>query len=116
MNLNYVNILKERQAEAKVERKKLAMQQIQTRVDKLEEIYNSLKISAPKHGMVIYGRDNSNEKIKVGSTVSPWMPVIATLPDMSSMLSLTYVNEIDIIDILKSIKIEYNRRAWRKQH
>jgi HlyD family secretion protein len=65
-------------------------------VNKLNEVYHSLVISAPKSGMVIYGKDRTREKIKVGSTVSPWMPVIATLPDLSSMLSLTYVNEIDI--------------------
>ena len=99
-------VLKERQAEAKVERKKLEMQQKQTRVNKLDDIYHSLVISAPKHGMVIYGKDNSGEKIKVGSTVSPYMPVIATLPDMSSMLSLTYVNEIDISRVKNGQKVK----------
>ena len=98
-------VLKQRQAEAKVERKKLEMQQKQIRVGKLEDIYNSLIIAAPKQGMVIYGKDNSGEKIKVGSTVTPWMPVIATLPDMSSMLSLTYINEIDISRVKKGQKV-----------
>jgi len=96
--------LKKRQAEAKVDRKKLEMEQKQTRVDKIQNIYHSLVITAPKHGMVTYGKDNSGEKIKVGSTVSPWAPIIATLPDMSSMLSLTYVNEIDISRIKKGQK------------
>ncbi len=98
-------ILKERQAQAKVERKKMELEQRRTRVTKLADIYSSLVISAPKHGMVIYGRDNSGEKIKVGSTVSSWMPVIATLPDMSSMLSLTYINEIDISRVKKGQKV-----------
>ncbi len=98
-------VLKERQAEAKVERKKLEVQQKRTRVGKLEDIYHSLVITAPKHGMVIYGKDNSGEKIKPGSTVSPWMPMIATLPDMSSMLSLTYVNEIDISRLKKGQRV-----------
>ncbi len=93
--------LKKRQAIAKVEREKIEMRQRQTRVNKLEEVYNSLVIAAPKSGMVIYGKDRTREKIKVGSTVSPYMPVIATLPDMSSMLSLTYVNEIDISKVKK---------------
>lgn len=97
--------LKKRQAEAKVDRKKLEMQQKQTRVDKIQNIYHSLVITAPKHGMVTYGKDNSGEKINVGSTVSPFMPIIATLPDMSSMLSLTYVNEIDISRIKKGQKV-----------
>lgn len=98
--------LKERQAVAKVERKKLEMKQKQTRVEKLEKVYHSLVITAPKGGMVIYGKDRMREKIKVGSSVSPWMPVIATLPDMSSMQSLTYVNEIDISKVKKGQKVQ----------
>ncbi len=97
--------LQERQARAKVERKKLEMTQKQTRVEKLEKVYHSLVITAPKGGMVIYGKDRMREKIKVGSTVTPWMPVIATLPDMSSMLSLTYVNEIDISKVKRGQKV-----------
>jgi multidrug efflux pump subunit AcrA (membrane-fusion protein) len=88
--------LKERQAASRVERSKIELRQRQNRVDKLIEVYQSLKIYAPKSGMVIYGRDRTREKIKVGSAVSPWNPVIATLPDMSTMQSITYVNEIDI--------------------
>jgi len=88
--------LKKRQAIAKVERAKIELRQKDSRVSKLNDVYNSLVISAPKAGMVIYGKDRMREKIKVGSSVSPWMPIIATLPDLSSMLSITYVNEIDI--------------------
>ncbi|MCA1761328.1 MAG: hypothetical protein LC658_16280, partial [Bacteroidales bacterium] len=85
--------LKKRQAVSRVERKKIELRQLESRVNKLNDVYHSLVISAPKAGMVIYGKDRTREKIKVGSTVSPWMPVIATLPDLSSMLSTTFVNE-----------------------
>jgi hypothetical protein len=37
----------------------------------------------------------------VGSSISPWDPTIATLPDLSVMESKTYVNEIDISKIKK---------------
>ncbi len=97
--------LKKRQAESKVERSKLELRQRENRVNKLDNVYHSLVISAPKAGMVIYGRDRTREKIKVGSTVSPWMPVIATLPDLSSMLSITYVNEIDISKVQTGQKV-----------
>ncbi len=46
--------------------------------------------------MVIYKRDRSGAKRKVGSSISPWDNVVATLPDMSTMISKTYVNEIDV--------------------
>lgn len=93
--------LKERQAKSKVERKKIELNQKQTRVTKLKNVYHSLVITAPKSGMVIYGKDRMREKIRVGSSVSTWSPVIATLPDLTSMLSLTYVNEIDISKVKK---------------
>ncbi len=97
--------LKQRQADSKVERKKIELRQLESRVNKLTEVYNSLVITAPKAGMVIYGKDRMREKIKVGSTVSPWMPVIATLPDLSSLLSITYVNEIDISKVKTGQKV-----------
>src|SRR6056297_2839972 len=97
--------LKERQAISKVERAKIEVRQKSNRVGKLEDVYNSLEISAPKSGMVIYGKDRMREKIKVGSTVSPYMPTIATLPDLSSMLSITYVNEIDISRVKTGQKV-----------
>ncbi len=46
--------------------------------------------------MVIYKKDRNGVKRKVGSTVNPFDRVIATLPDLSSMISKTYVDEIDI--------------------
>lgn len=98
--------LKERQAISRVERSKIYMRQRQSRVDKLLNVYNLLEIKAPKSGMVIYGKDRTREKIKVGSSVSPWNPIIATLPDLSSMISITYVNEIDISKVKVGQKVK----------
>lgn len=97
--------LKKRQAVTRVQRKKIELRQLENRVNKLNDVYHSLIITAPKAGMVIYGKDRTREKIKVGSTVSTWMPVIATLPDLSSMLSTTYVNEIDISKVKVGQKV-----------
>ncbi len=97
--------LKERQAVSKVERNKIELRQREDRVTKLKDVYNSLVITAPKDGMVIYGKDRTRDKITVGSTVSTYMPVIATLPDLTSMLSITYVNEIDISKVVKGQKV-----------
>ncbi|NQU52536.1 MAG: HlyD family efflux transporter periplasmic adaptor subunit [Bacteroidetes bacterium] len=97
--------LKERQAMSKVERQKIELRRKESRVKKLDDVYNSLIITAPKDGMVIYGKDRMREKIKVGSTVYSYMPMIATLPDLTSMLSVTYVNEIDISKLEKGQKV-----------
>ncbi|MDR1895866.1 MAG: efflux RND transporter periplasmic adaptor subunit [Prevotellaceae bacterium] len=76
---------------------------IQIRLSRKESEYNDIldllskfTIYAPKPGMVIYYKDWSGTKRKVGSNVSPWDKTIATLPDLSVMVSKTYVNEVDI--------------------
>ncbi len=97
--------LKKRQAISQVERRIMYLKQRQSRVDKLQDAYNSLYIKAPESGMLIYGRDRSREKIKIGSNVSPWSPIIATLPDLSAMHSITYVNEIDISRVKTGQKV-----------
>ncbi len=66
------------------------------RVADLQTILSKFIITAPSDGMVIYKRDRTGAKRKVGSSISAWDNVVATLPDMSSMISKTYVNEIDV--------------------
>src|SRR5659263_255205 len=56
--------------------------------------------------MVIYKREWNGAKRKVGSEISPWDPVVATLPDMASMISKTYVNEIDVSKVKSGQKVE----------
>jgi len=49
--------------------------------------------------MLIYKKEWGGKKREVGSMISPWDLTVATLPDLSSMISRTYVNEIDISKI-----------------
>lgn len=97
--------LRERQAISRVERSAIELRQRQERVNLLYEVLQSLRIHAPKQGMLVYGRDRTREKIQVGSNVSAWSPVIATLPDLSTMQSLTWVNEIDISKVKVGQKV-----------
>jgi hypothetical protein len=60
------------------------------------DVLSKFVIRAPKPGMVIYHREWSGQKRKVGSSVSPWDLTVAILPDLSVMISKTYVNEIDV--------------------
>jgi RND family efflux transporter MFP subunit len=59
-------------------------------------VMSALTITAPAPGMVIYVKEWSGKKKTTGSSVNPWEPAVATLPDLSIMESLTYVNEIDV--------------------
>jgi hypothetical protein len=65
----------------------------------MEDVLQRFIIHAPAPGMVIYKREWSGQKRTVGSEISPWDLTVATLPDMSTMVSKTYVNEIDISKI-----------------
>jgi HlyD family secretion protein len=67
-----------------------------SRVKDLEEVLAGFTIKAPASGMVIYKKEWSGTKRKVGSMINPFDRVVATLPDLSSMLSKTYVSEIDV--------------------
>ena len=71
------------------------------------DVMAALTISAPAPGMVIYVKEWSGKKKTTGSSVNPWEPAVATLPDLSIMESLTYVNEIDVrkLRVGQSVKV-----------
>ena len=104
--------LKERQAKSKVDRAALDLQQKNQKIDELLKLSDALTIKAPKQGMVIYAKDRMGTKIQVGSSVSTWNPIIATLPDMTRMISKTYVNEIDISKIKNGQKVKLSIDAF----
>ncbi len=104
--------LRVQQAAARVNRRVVILNQHENRVKELEEAYRVLNIHAPKPGMVIYAKDRFGDKIKSGSTVSRWMPVIATLPDLSRMISVTWVNEIDISKVKAGQKVTLGTDAF----
>src|SRR6266478_1948783 len=47
-------------------------------------------------GMVNYVKEWNGRKRTAGSQVNAWEPGVATLPDLTQMESVTYVNEIDV--------------------
>jgi len=77
-------------------------------VEDLEEFLSHFTITAPSNGMVIYKKERNGTKRKAGSTVNPFDRVIATLPDLSSMISKTYINEIDISKVKSGQKVYIN--------
>ena len=81
-------------------------------VNNLQEFLSNFTIKAPSPGMVIYKKDRNGNKRKVGSSVNPWDRVIATLPDLSSLISKVYINEIDISKIKKGQKVTINIDAF----
>ena len=62
--------------------------------------------------MVIYKKGRDGSKITIGSSISPFENVVATLPDMSRMQSKTYVNEVDISKVKVGQKVEVGIDAF----
>ncbi len=60
------------------------------------EVMQGFTVRAPSAGMVIYVREWNGQKKGAGAQVNPWEPAVATLPDLSKMESMTYINEIDV--------------------
>ncbi|PKP11590.1 MAG: RND transporter [Bacteroidetes bacterium HGW-Bacteroidetes-4] len=88
--------IKVAQANAKMQEVQINLDKTIRRKEAVIKVLDQFEIMAPKSGMVIYNRNWRGTKIKEGDQISSWEPVVAELPDMSSMISKTYVNEIDI--------------------
>jgi len=78
----------------------------------LEQLRSELSITAPADGMVVYGVGYNGQKVKVGSRVGRWAPLIATLPDLNSLVSEMFVKEIDIAKVQIGQKVRMKIDAF----
>ena len=104
--------MRQRQLASQMERRNIDYRLKERRVADLLKLYDALIIKAPKPGMVIYAKDRYGIKIQIGSVLTPWSPIIATLPDMTKMISETYINEIDIARIKIGQKVTLSIDAF----
>lgn len=104
--------LKVQQARADMTKVKLNLEKDRRTRDEMADVLNNFVITAPAPGMVIYKREWSGQKRTVGSEISSWDLTVATLPDLSTMISKTYVNEIDISKIKKGQEVRIGVDAF----
>lgn len=88
--------IKRQQNVAKMQEASAELRGDKNELEGLMALSKDFTILAPEDGMLIYERSWDGKPIKAGSQVSAWDPVVATLPDLSKMISKTYVNEVDI--------------------
>ncbi|MFH1296658.1 MAG: efflux RND transporter periplasmic adaptor subunit [Bacteroidota bacterium] len=84
----------------------------QRKLVQMQEVLKQFTVMAPKSGMVIYRRNWDGSKVGVGATISAWDPIVAELPDLSKMISKTYVNEIDISKVKAGQPVEIGIDAF----
>ncbi|MGD0340102.1 MAG: efflux RND transporter periplasmic adaptor subunit [Bacteroidales bacterium] len=67
-----------------------------TLVKNLQDFLSKFTITAPAPGIVIYKTDFGGTKRKAGSSINAFDRIVATLPDLTSMISKLYVSEIEV--------------------
>ena len=80
---------------AKIAEITASLNQQKVKMKRLIDLGEEFTIKAPADGMVIYARGWEG-KVSSGSRLRAWDPVVAELPDLTEMISKTYVNEVDI--------------------
>jgi len=87
------------------------VREYENELSQMQEVLEKFSVRAPQNGMVIY-QSGRGGKVKEGSQISAWNPVVATLPDLSRMRSVTYINEVDIRKIKKGQIVEIGLDAF----
>lgn len=88
----------------------------QQKLARLMDVMSQFTIKAPGDGMVVYAREWNGRRITEGATVRVWDPVVAKLPDLTKMESLTFINEVDIQKIQKGQKVKIGLDAIPGKH
>lgn len=88
------------------------LRKVQSEYDGMTKVLESFNVLAPEPGMVIYHRGWDGKPIKSGSRVQMWDPTVATLPDLTTMMSKTFVNEVDVRKVEKGQLVEVGLDAY----
>ncbi len=105
-------IIKKKQNKAKMQEVSANLRKSQNKLNALNDLMMEFNITAPEDGMLIYKKGFDGKPMKEGSTISAWDPVVATLPDLSVMISKTFVNEVDVRKIKKGQFVEVGLDAF----
>ncbi|WP_405605977.1 efflux RND transporter periplasmic adaptor subunit [Polaribacter sp. Asnod1-A03] len=104
--------IKKNQANAKMIEVGTEVSKIKKQIADLQDLQKNFTIHSEHEGMVTYVKEWNGTKKKVGSTISPWEPAIASLPDLTKMESKTYSNEVDIRKINKGLTVKVGFDAF----
>jgi HlyD family secretion protein len=107
--------LRQAQTESTIRHQRMWISRFESRVRDYEEVLAGFVITAPSPGMIIYKKDRFGNKRKVGSMINPMDRVVATLPDLSSMISKIYVSEIEISKVIPGQQVTVTVDAFPKK-
>jgi RND family efflux transporter MFP subunit len=104
--------LRYQKAVANMQEVSASYNQAQRKLEQMTDVLKQFNVLAPKAGMVIYKRNWDGNKMGVGATVNAWDNVVAELPDLSEMISKTYINEIDISKVKTGQQVQIGIDAF----
>ena len=104
--------LKQKQSRAKIAEINASYRQQKNKMAIYQQISDEFDVKAPEDGMLIYLSRWGGEKMAEGSQVSAWDPQVGELPDLSSMISISYVNEVDISKVKIGQEVEIGVDAF----
>lgn len=104
--------LRKMQIATDIRSQKMSLGNQEQLVKNLQEYLAQFRITAPSDGMVIFKKDRMGNKRKSGSSINPFDNVIATLPDLTSMLSKVYVSEIEVSKVIPGLPVSITVDAF----
>lgn len=91
------------QTKRNVQNRVMWINRMKRRITDYQEVLDAFTITAPADGMVIYYKTRMGTKRKAGMTVNAVDRIIATLPDLTSMLSKVYISEVEISKVKEGL-------------
>jgi len=88
--------IKRNQNIEKMKESEAELRKVRGDFDGMTQVLQLFNVLAPEDGMVIYEKGWDGKPIKAGSQIGMWDPTVATLPDLTKMVSKTFVNEVDV--------------------
>jgi HlyD family secretion protein len=104
--------IRKRQNAERMREQYTELRKAQNEYEAMQRLSSAFTVLAPEDGMVIYTKGWDNKPIKAGSQINTWDPTVATLPDLSQMMSKTFVNEVDVRKVKVGQSVEIGLDAY----
>ncbi len=104
-------LLEQNRWKTRVQRDVRRLEWLEDLIARYEQAIVATRITTPEDGIVMFGKNWNGTKYSKDDEISIWRPLIATLPDMSSVISETYVKEIDISKLSKGDSVNITIEA-----
>lgn len=100
--------------QSEISRANIEVKQRKADLERAQNDLELLSLKAPGEGLVVYEANPANgwRKVSVGDNVIGGYPIV-TLPDLSTMESITSVNEVDISRVKKGEKVQVRLDAFQ---